>query len=437
MGPTRVRIRGATAPFRCAPALLLALAASCADGGDDDPSPSAAPPGFWFGQGTEAPGGPRPHGLGGVGYAPGYQPDEGGWQGLRVEEAGPGPVGLPALFSSGHEPAAFLLGADGEVTVGWSLAKAGPSTGLLPPFEHPSQRAWRAVLPLPKGELLAVHEGLCLLKLDADSKVVWSGAPRAHHDVCLLDGDRACVLDRERRPRLDDGRAPHDAPHLSEDGVAIVSLETGETLVRHSIVDALAASRWSSLLDESWANSGVVEIGDGTGDIEFGLDPLHANGVELDPDAEGREVALLFLRDLGATARMDLATGELLSLTLGSWVGAHDPRPVPGRPGWVALFDNLGARDASPRRSRVIATDGVRTEEIATDGASYFSIVCGSIAPLPRGGWLVTSTTEGRALAFDPKGSLAWEFRTPFRIQADGLIAALLDMRPLQEANGR
>lgn len=419
---------GSAVSFRGAAALALVLITTLAAGCDRDKTPSSveAPPGFWFGEGTDEAGRLR-----GLPYANGYEADDGGWTGLRLPEGAPPPIGLPALFSSGHEPAAFVLRSDGSVRTRWSLEAAGESAAVMPPFEHPSQRAWRALLPLPADGLLAIHEGLCLVRLDANSRVVWSGAPRAHHDVCLIDEERVCVLDRERRPRIDGGASAHPAPHLSEDGLRVVSLATGETLRRISLVDALAGSRWSSILTEAWPGSGVVEIGDGTGAIELGLDPLHANGVELDTDAEG-EVAVVFLRDVGALARVDLVSGDLLSLELGPWIGAHDPQPVPGRAGWTALFDNHGARDAAPPRSRVVLTDGRRTEEFRAASVSFRSKVCGSIAPLAGGGWLVTSTTEGRALAFEPDGALAWEFRTPFRVEEEGLIAALLDMRPLR-----
>lgn len=420
-GANNVSFRGASGAILV---LVATLAGGC--GRDETPTFTEAPPGFWFGEGTVEAGR-----LSGLPYANGYEEDDGGWTGLRLAEDALAPVGLPALFSSGHEPSAFVLDADGSVEARWSLEAAGRSAAVMPPFEHPSQRAWRALLPLPAGGLLAVHEGLCLVRLDAESRVVWSGAPRAHHDVCLLDGERACVLDRERRPRIDDGASAHPTPHLSEDGLRVVSLATGETLRRISLVDAIAASRWSSILAEAWPGSGVVEIGDGTGAIELGLDPLHANGIELDPDSEG-EVALVFLRDVGALARVDLVSGELLTLELGPWVGAHDPQPVPNRAGWTALFDNHGPRGVSPARSRVVLTDGRRTEEFGVRSGSFRSKVCGSIAALQGGGWLVTSTTEGRALAFGPDGSLAWEFRTPFRIEEEGLVAALLDMRPLR-----
>lgn len=420
-GGSAVSFRGAADAFFV---LIAALAIGC--GRDKAPTSAEAPPGFWFGEGTNETGM-----LGGLPYANGYEADDGGWTGLRLPEGAPLPIGLPALFSSGHEPAAFVLRQDGSIRARWSLDAAGESAAVMPPFEHPSQRAWRALLPLPDGGLLAIHEGLCLVRLDARSRIVWSGAPRAHHDVCLIDDERVCVLDRERRPRIDDGASAHPAPHLSEDGLRVVSLATGETLRRISIIDALADSRWSSILTEAWPGSGVVEIGDGTGAIEFGLDPLHANGVELDPEAEG-EVAIVFLRDVGALARVDLVSGELLSFELGPWIGAHDPQPVPGRSGWTALFDNHGPRDVTPPRSRVVLTDGRHTEEFGVRSGSFRSKVCGSLAALEGGGWLVTSTTEGRALAFGPDGSLAWEFRTPFRVEEEGLIAALLDMRPLR-----
>ncbi len=269
-----------------------------------------------------------------------------------------------------------------------------------------------------------------MLRLNRDSEVLWSGAPRAHHDFVRLDGDRIAVLDRERVP-LPNAPAEAVTPWLSEDGIAIVSMETGETLRRMSIWDSLLASRWSALAVEALVNTGFVEVGDGTGAIERALDPLHANSIALDPE---RGEAVVFLRDVGALLWIDLEKLEIVRVRVGPWVGAHDPQAIPGRKGWWALFDNYSSKGSSSSASRIVATDGLTTEVLYEGSPEdpFFSPVCGSIAATPEG-WIVTETTQGRAFGLTRDGDVAWEFRSPFRIEARGLIAALLDMRPMKE----
>lgn len=426
----RSPLRAGASPGVCAwvRLSLLAMLLGCSEKGSDPTGPGGAPAGFWF---EEVPRPVAP--AAGIGYAEGYVASGDGWSGLKIREGFGAPSGS-MVFASGHDSAAFVLTPTGDVERRWSLAEDHP---LLPPFEHPSQKAWRAIEPLPDGGLLAVHEGLCMIRLDTDSKVLWSGAPRAHHDFVRTSRDQLAVLDREK-VRLAGTSGGGAMNWLSEDGIAIVSETTGKTLRRVSIWDLLNESRWRSLATEAMANTGVVEVGDGTGKIEKALDPLHANGISLDP-VSGELV--VFLRNVGALLWLDADSLTIARVRVGPWVGGHDPQPIPGRPGWWALFDNYSSKGSSFRASRVIATDGFTTE-VLYEGSPmdpFFSPVCGSVAtaapksdsvPSARG-WVVTETTQGRAFGLAPSGEIAWEFRTPFRIEEKGLIAALLDMRPM------
>lgn len=88
--------------------------------------------------------------------------------------------------------------------------------------------------------------------------------------------------------------------------------------------------------------------------------------------------------------------------------------------------------------SRILRVAGASTETLFEGDAvfPFHSEVCGSLDPLPGGGWLVTETTAGRAFQLDESGRVVWEFRTPFRGEgpegATGWVAALLDMRRLE-----
>lgn len=420
--------------LRLSLAAAVALALGACDGDPEPRSTSGAGgapgdrPGFWFEDG----GARLRDATGSLGYASGYEPAEERWTGLRVHD--PERAFLePMLLSSGHEPAAFVLHPDGTLERRWALEDAPNLEALGPRFQHPTQRAWRRVEPLEGGDLLVIHEGLCLLRLGPDSTIRWRAVPGAHHDL-EVDGDTLWALDRAVGAPTDAELRwrPDAAPLVTRDGLVRVRLSDGEVLARASLTELPGGEAWEAAVGEALRRARRVDIGDTGpgGALRLALDPLHTNAVaRLDPS---RVAPTLFLRELGALVDLsdDLTRIERLRRT--PFAGAHDPQLDP-EDGRVLLFDNLGAR-AVPR-SRVLSLDlttgDVRTEFEGDDGEPFFSPVCGAVLPLPGGRLLVLESTAGRALQVDRSGRVLWEFRTPFRIPEEDLVAVLLDMRPL------
>jgi len=399
------------------------LAAVCACGPGDEPSQRD---GFWFDV-REA---PTASDLGELGYAPGYETPDTSWTGVRSHGDH---AALPFVFSSGHKAAAFVLDVDGIPEERWSLDRHPTNEALLPAFHHPTQRSWRRIEPLADGGLLAIHEGLCLLRLDAESKVLWSGVEGAHHDL-HVSGDDVWVLDREVRAHAADERGAW----IVDDGLARVSLRDGSVIERLSLLDLLGDSRWSEILDQAIARARAIDVGapDASGHARRALDPLHANAIVIASDRP--QEIVLFLRDVGALAGIGLASRKLEWLQLGPWQGAHDPQIERDGAHRMFLFDNFGRGEALAPASRIVAIDrdsfSTTTVFEDTPRQLFHSPVCGGLAPLPGGLWLVVETTAGRAFQIDTDGTVVWEFRTPFRIEGEGLVAALLDMRPLDDS---
>lgn len=417
---------------------LLALGSLCAAGvfscgphAEETPSSSR---GFWFAER----GARVQEALGTLGYAAGYEPAEERWSGLRVHD--PDAAYLePFLFSSGHEPAAFALLPDGTIERRWSLEESPNAASEGPRIQHPTQHAWRRIQELPGGDLLVIHEGLCLMRLAPDSTVRWRSVPGAHHDL-LVDGDEAWVLDRtvtaptaRERGWLGGAETP-----VTRDGLVRISLDDGRVLERASLSELRGDARWDEVYQEAIKRARVVEIGDDQrdGELRDALDPLHANGLaRLDPS---RSVPTVFLREVGGF--MDLARdlGRIDALRLGPFVGAHDPQLDPVG-GGTLLFDNFGASSSPSPASQILSISPIdRTAQVLFQGTEedpFFSPVCGAVLPLPEGRLLVVESTAGRALQIDRSGRLLWEFRTPFRIPNEDLVAVLLDMRP-EEASG-
>ena len=101
------------------------------------------------------------------------------------------------------------------------------------------------------------------------------------------------------------------------------------------------------------------------------------------------------------------------------------------------LFDNFGDRSAFSQIISISPT--VKTARVIFQGTEddpFFSPVCGAVLPLPGDRLLVIESTAGRAIQIDRSGRLLWEFRTPFRIPAEDLVAVLLDMRPQEAPSG-
>jgi hypothetical protein len=416
---------------------LLALGFLCVTGvlgcgphAEEAPSSSK---GFWFAER----GARIREVLGTLGYAAGYEPAEERWSGLRVHD--PDAAYLETfLFSSGHEPAAFALLPDGTIERRWSLEESPNTSSKGPRIQHPTQHAWRRIQELPGGDLLVIHEGLCLMRLAPDSTIRWRSAPGAHHDL-LVDGDEAWVLDRTVTPPTPRERGwlgGAETP-VTRDGLVRVSLDDGRVLERASLSELLDDARWDEVYREAIERARIVEIGDDRrdGELRNALDPLHANGLaRLDPS---RSVPTVFLREVGGFMELAGDLRRIDALRLGPFVGAHDPQLDPAD-GGTLLFDNFGASSSPSPASRILSiSPSDRTAQVLFHGTEedpFFSPVCGAVLPLPEGRLLVVESTAGRALQIDRSGRLLWEFRTPFRIPEEDLVAVLLDMRPEQSS---
>lgn len=88
------------------------------------------------------------------------------------------------------------MGMDGEVLHRWGL-----SYGEAFPDEliHPGDGRrdfWRRVHLYPNGDLLAVFEGLGVIKVDEDSNLLWSVSNRSHHDFWIHESGEIYILTR-------------------------------------------------------------------------------------------------------------------------------------------------------------------------------------------------------------------------------------------------
>lgn len=341
-----------------------------------------------------------------LGAAP---PDEGKWralpylQGYRpaedrslVVEHDPAAVspGLN-LYLSGHAAEAVLLDRGGRTLHRWRY----PLRRLWPELASDPGMAkleyWRRAWLFPNGDLLAIYEGLGIVKLDARSKVLWSRRGGFHHDLQVLPNGRIWALDRERREGM------------LEDFVTMLDAR-GRVVRRISLLRAFERSRFSRLL-------GRMEE---TGDV------FHTNTLEVLDTGN----VLLSVLKLDALAILDPGREEIVWAATGSWRRQHQPTLLDG--GGILLFDNLGLGNG---RSRVMEIDP-RTLGVKWQYGGFFSKTLGSCQRLPNGNTLITESENGRALEVTRDGRIVWEFHNPHRAgERKELVAVLFEMIRLPE----
>ena len=312
------------------------------------------------------------------------------------------------LVVSGHEPSAFLMDMDGKVRHRWakSFREAWPKR-QLEKFEQYRSRHWKRVYLFPNGDLLVLFEGIGLIKLDRDSKVLWTYWDSVHHDLDVDSAGNILVL-VWRQQTL--GNSSPERRALG-DNIVYLSPE-GRRTRGLSVLSALEASPWAPLL-RFGPNTGTDILHTNTLSL---LDGRHAGVVP----AFRRGNLLVALRNLDFIGVIDPEKGQFTWGLSGMWHQPHEPVLLPN--GHLLVFDNYGGRGGDTPRSLALELDPVTQEVVWSFGGepAFFSKVVGMVQRLPNGNTLVTSSTEARVLEVTSGGELVWEFRNPHQVIEKG-----------------
>lgn len=323
------------------------------------------------------------------------------------------------LYTSGGGTYASLVDMQGNEVHRWSLpfSKVWDSTadGGVP--QPDSLMYWRKAIMYPNGDLLAVYIsagdtpwGYGLVKLDADSNVIWSYKGAAHHDIDVAPDGRVIAL-----THAFSNKTYPDFPNLArpwlDDYLVVLDGDTGKELRKISLFDAYYDSRYQPLL---------------TAIPSFALeDPLHTNSVQFIDNrlaqnfapANGRgNKVLLSFRHPGTPGLIDLDSGQLTWAMRGSWLGQHFARALPN--GHFTLFDNYG-HFQKDNTTRILEVDP-SSEEIVwryqgDANHPFESRLRGAITTLPNGNRLITESDGGRLFEVTPDHEIVWEFINPVR----------------------
>jgi len=330
------------------------------------------------------------------------------------------------FYTSGHAPEAVLMDMEGAVLHRWRYAfeDAFPDHPLG--GDKPDTQFWRRAHLFPNGDVVAIHEGLGLIKLDSRSRLLWARPYPVHHDLHVAADGTIFVLTREAHlvPRVSD-RAP-----ILEDFVSILDPD-GTERERVSLLEIFENSAdehsWIRASRAFWEKERTRGLAFDPGDI------FHTNSIEvLDGRLAQRVPAfragnlLLSMCHLDSIAVVDLDQRRVL-WSMDGFVLQHDPRLTPD--GELMVFDNAW----KPGRSSVTVLDPATRETVwRYEGSAdqpFYSRTCGTADRLPNGNTLITESDSGRAFEVTPESEIVWEFFNPHRAGDDGeYIATLFDL---------
>ncbi|MEM7201599.1 MAG: arylsulfotransferase family protein [Planctomycetota bacterium] len=319
------------------------------------------------------------------------------------------------LVTSGHAPEALLMDMKGNVLHRWAQDFSSVWPGPLGAFEGSLNTTyWRRVHLYPNGDLLAIFEGIGLVKLDRNSQVIWRHRGKEHHDLFVADDGSIYTL--TRRKVANDGSRPVGR-RVIEDFVTVLS-DDGVPLREVSILDCIIASKYRSILTRRPPKADILH----SNTIEL-LDGRHAERYPM--FAAGH--VLVSVRNLDMVAVLDLDRGEVVWAMTDLWRRQHQPTVLDN--GHLLVFDNMGNNG----KSRVLELDPL-THALAWsyEGEPDMPLESGTLGScqrLPNGNTLITESEPGRVIEVTPEGDVVWEFINPYRAgEAGELIASLFEV---------
>lgn len=321
------------------------------------------------------------------------------------------------LVVSGHGPEAILMDMDGREIHKWTcdISLVWPDHKIDPWLDESKKQHtfWRRVHLMENGDLLAIFSGVGLIKLDKNSKLLWSSYNGAHHDLSVTQEGNIYVL--TRKAHINEKYNPRDP--ILEDYICLLDSE-GQELQKVSVLEILENSHVIPILRR------LIPKGD----------LLHSNTIEY---IEKRQFAkktpfrpgtlLLSIHRLNLVCGVDFEKKSVYWAESDFWFRQHQPTLLTN--GNILVFDNLGLKGSSA----VIEFDPYLREikwiYRGDKDNPFLSRSCGSCQYLPNGNILITESDPGRAFEVTSDKEIVWKYVNPYRAgEENELIATLFEV---------
>jgi hypothetical protein len=309
-------------------------------------------------------------------------------------------------------------------------------------WELPFRQAWsqapHVVNPLPdkqihwfrchlyaNGDLLSIYHadgdtpyGYGLVKVDKDSKLLWTYPGRVHHDLDVAEDGTIYTLTQKIIDEPPAGLEFLSTPCVT-DSLVVLAPE-GRELETIPLLEAFVPSPYAPMLDSVPHHLALrYPAGDPAPSHSrrrqtFRQDPLHTNSVKRlsqalapkFPSFQAGQV-LLSLRNLDALVVLDLPTRRVVWAAQGIWRMQHNAEFLDN--GHLLLYDNGG----SPRGTRILEYDPL-TQAIpwlyAEEKKRRFRAdFRGANQRLPNGNTLIVDPDHSRLLEVTQDKEVVWE----------------------------
>lgn len=337
------------------------------------------------------------------------------------------------LYTTNGGPWAALVDMRGNVVHQWSMPfrQAWARPTHVDPI--PENQYWFGVHLYPNGDLLAVYHGKSdtpygygLIKLDKDSKLVWTYAGHVHHEVDVAEDGTIYALTQTLAAKAPTGMDYIESPYIAD--ALLVLSSRGEELDVIPILEALRDSPYASTLELTTRalqlklhfnrkNPAVPLPSSGNLHGDF----THPNSVKVLREAlapkfprfEAGQV-LLSVRNMDALAVLDVKKRSVVWMAQGCWRRQHAADFLEN--GRLLLYDNSGAEV----QTRVLEYDPV-TQAIPwsyanEDSPIFRSESLGKTQRLPNGNTLIIHPDVSRIFEVTAGRKQVWESfcRGPF-----------------------
>lgn len=326
------------------------------------------------------------------------------------------------LFVTGHAARAVLMDMQGRERHAWQygIAKVWPKTLKAPGATH-----WRKVYLYENGDLLAIWDGVGMIKLDKDSRLVWSFRETTpekehypHHDMDVARDGTIYVLTR----RLEIRQLGDEKPvNIVVDHVAMLS-PLGKLLGHVSLLEAF----------RRYSRGGIYESLFKPGDV------FHSNALKVFDGRHQRRSTifkkgnvLITILKLSMIVIVDIQQQKIVWVLDGKKEGlfdqAHDAVLLDN--GNMLVLENEGSSGVD-KESKVIEFDPLTRRVVweyrGTTKKPFYTQTSGTSQRLPNHNTLITDSDSGRAFEVTREGEIVWNFLNPHRTgKKDELIATL------------
>jgi len=316
------------------------------------------------------------------------------------------------LYCSGHAPAVYLVDVSGAVVHAWST-EPWRVPGSFKKVYHPSPNFIRKCRLLPNGDLLAIFDGIGLMKLDKDSEVVWKVRNRAHHHLEILNDGRILVL--RHNPRV--------IPWMSADEIVVddvVALLDADGRPIESV------STTEAILNSPDHRDKFKRRAKQTGDV------LHTNAVQRIDESLALKVPgfqagnwVVTSPRLRTVMTINPSTWSVEWAHQGTVRSQHDARLLPN--GNLLVFDNQGAAPHSRAIEFTVPDMKPEWVFIGSEAEPFYTASAGTCQRLPNGNTLITETEGGRVIEVTKQREVVWEFVNPNATDG-GKVASIFEM---------